>query len=558
MDNKNNHIKPIVEPNIENWNRPEQLVLLRNWRMWGATFEQIAERIGISTTTLSEWRKKSPSIDSALINSTEICDAFAEETLYGRVLDGNMEAIKFWLNARQAERWNPTTYYTRESLKLDNEMKRLKIKELEVESLKNKKSSYVGIPADMIAPPFIMLHHDIAQRNHKEYILPGGRGSTKSSFVSLEVINYLEKNPESHAVICRMVADTMRTSVFTQIQWAIDMLGLSKEYKTTLTPLEITKRSTGQKIYFRGADDPGKFKSLAVPFGHVGVLWFEEFDQFKGSEFIRKIEQSCIRGTDYAVNFKSFNPPRSKNNFANEYTKEKEEKDKNCLVTWSNYTEVPESWLGRPFIEDAEYLKETNPHAYENEYLGVANGSGGNVFENIEVREITDEEIEHFDKVGNGVDWGWYPDKYAFVRVQYNKAQHELIFWDEEYLNKTSNEDTANILKEKHGITEKDLIVCDSAEPKSIAEYINHGLYARGAVKGQGSIEHGMKWLASLKLVFDEKRTPNALREFQDYEYERDDNGEILSGYPDENNHLIDATRYATEQFQRREAQIKV
>lgn len=544
---------------LDDWTTPEQLILIKNWRMWGSSIEEVAKNIGISRPTLQKWRKESPAIDGALRGAGNVCDAFVEEALFEKACNGDDQAMFFWLRNRQPESWGATRQANLEAVRLDNQIKRLKIKELEIEQKKNEPGMYRGIPADKIAPPFIMLHHDITMENHAEYILPGGRGSTKSSFISLQVINHLEKNPENHAVVCRMVADTMRNSVFNQIQWAIDELGLSKEYKTTFTPLEITKRSTGQKIYFRGADDPGKFKSLAVPFGHVGVLWFEEFDQFKGEEFIRKIEQSVIRGTDKAVIFKSFNPPRSRNNFANEYTAVKKARDKNCLVVESTYLEVPPQWLGERFIEQAEFLKETNYHAYENEYLGVANGSGGMVFENVVEREITDEEIATFDNIANGLDWGWFPDPYAFVRCQYNKAQQELIIFDEERRHKTKNEETARILKEEHGIEQDDLIVCDSAEPKSIAEYINHGLKARGAVKGKDSIDFGIKWLASLrKIVIDPNRCPETFREFAEYEYERDDNGEILSGYPDENNHSIDAVRYATERFSRREASIKV
>lgn len=553
-------LETLPKPKIEEWTRPEKLILLRNWAMWGCDDNTIAERVGVHKSTLDSWRKKSPAIDGALSNMRDAVDAFVEDALQQKALSGDTQAIRFWLEHRKPELWNETAVINREAVKLDNKLKKLRIKELETEQMKHDPRAYKGIPADAIAPPFIMLHHDIAQRNHSEYILPGGRGSTKSSFVSLEVINLLERNPDSHAVVLRMVADTMRNSVFNQIQWALEMLGLEKEYKTTFTPLEITKKTTGQKIYFRGADDPSKIKSIAMPFGHVGVVWFEEFDQFKGSEPVRKIEQSLVRGHDDILVFKSFNPPRSKNNFANEYVRDKKERDtENTLVVESTYLDVPESWLGKGFIQQAEFLKETNYHAYENEYLGVANGSGGNVFENVVGREVTDEEIETFDNIVTGVDWGWYPDPYHMVKCQYNKAQSQLIIFDELCVNKVKNEETARLLKEEHGIRPNDVVVCDSAEPKSIAEYINHGIKAVGARKGVDSVDYGIKWLASLReIVIDPKRCPKAFEEFIDYEYDRDDNGEILSGYLDENNHSIDATRYATEKFSRRESRITV
>ena len=224
----------------------------------------------------------------------------------------------------------------------------------------------------------------------------------------------------------------------------------------TVSPLEITRKSTGQKIYFRGADDPGKVKSIKVPFGYIGVLWFEELDQFMGPEAVRKIEQSVIRGGDTAYIFKTFNPPKK--------------------------------WLGKTFIEEAEFLKETNPDAYENEYLGVANGSGGSVFDNITIREITDDEISGFDHVLNGIDWGWFPDPYAFARVHYDRARLRLYVWQEYTCNKRSNRQTADELI-RMGITGNDLLTCDSAEKKSIGDYKSYGLLARAAEKGPGSRE---------------------------------------------------------------------
>lgn len=199
------------------------------------------------------------------------------------------------------------------------------------------------------------------------------------------------------------------------------------------------------------------------------------------------------------------------------------------------------------FLKDAEHLKETNPDAYDNEYLGHANGNGGNVFEYIEERTITDEEISHFDRIYQGVDWGWMPDKYAFVRLYYDAARETIYFIDEMYENKKSNEWTAGEIK-RRGYDDYE-ITCDSAEPKSVTDYRDYGLAARSAIKGPGSIEYSMKWWQRRKLVFDPVRTPNARDEFKKYEYERDEDGNIISGYPDKDNHLIDASRYATERL---------
>ena len=425
----------------------------------------------------------------------------------------------------------------------------LKAQKEKADPEEQEEKEYTGIPASMIAPVFAPVLFDIRDHRHTEYVFPGGRGSTKSSFISLNIIDLIMTNPEMHAVVMRQVADTMRGSVYQQILWAIDALGLTDEFHATVSPMEITRKSTGQKIYFRGADDPGKVKSIKVPFGYIGILWLEELDQFTGPESVRKIEQSVIRGGDVAYIFKSFNPPKTVSNWANKYIKIPKE---SRLVTYSTYKDVPEKWLGKPFLEEAEFLKEVNPDAYENEYLGVANGSGGSVFDNVTIRQITDEEISQFDRVLNGVDWGWYPDLYAFVRVHYDAARLTLYIWQEYTCNKKSNRQTADQLMQM-GITGSDVITCDSAEEKSVGDYKSYGLFARSADKGPGSREYSYKWLQSLKeIVIDNVRCPVAAEEFMDYEYERDKDGNVISGYPDGDDHCIDAVRYATNRIWKR------
>lgn len=172
-------------------------------------------------------------------------------------------------------------------------------------------TAYNGIPANLIAPSFASVVFGIADGEYSEFVFPGGRGSTKSSFISLQIIDLLEKNPEMHACALRQVGNTLKDSVYNQVLWAISSLGLDNEYAATKSPLEITKIKTGQKIYFRGADDGNKIKSIKPAFGYIGILWFEELDQFDGPEAVRKIEQSVIRGGDRAYKFKSFKDRKS-------------------------------------------------------------------------------------------------------------------------------------------------------------------------------------------------------------------------------------------------------
>lgn len=402
------------------------------------------------------------------------------------------------------------------------------------------------LPARVLGKAYVDLNRHIEP--NIAYILEGGRGSLKSSFWALKIIELIKNNPDLHACITRQVAATLKDSVYAQMKWAINTLNLDEEFTCKVSPLEIIYKKTGQIIYFRGLDDETKLKSIKPPFGYIGILWKEEKDQMKGAAEERSVNQSVLRGGDISYDFSSYNPPKSKSAWVH---KEKLVENPNRVIHQSTYLEAPAEWLGKKFISDAEHLKEVNPAAYEHEYLGIPNGDGGNVFEYLEVRGITDEEISRMDRIYQGVDFGWYPDQYAFLRTYYDAAREKIYLLDELYVNKWSNAQTAEwILKKGYNDFK---IICDSAEPKSVSDYRDAGLPARGAVKGPGSVDYGFKWLQSRTIVVDPKRTPNAYKEITEYEYERDKDGNVISGYPDENDHAISALRYAYEQhFNRR------
>lgn len=405
-----------------------------------------------------------------------------------------------------------------------------------------------------IGKAFYGVHKDIQSGKHTYYDLTGGRGSLKSSCVSVEIIyNMMKKvNKNKHAVIYRKVGDTLETSVFAQIEWAIDILGVSRLWKLTKSPMRAEYLPTGQKIIFKGLDKAAKSKSIKVPFGYIGYLWFEEFDEFSGEEEIRKVQQSVIRGGNDFVVFKSMNPPKSRQNWANDYI-EKEKLRKDTLVSQTTYLTSPKEWLGQQFIDDAEWLKMVNPKAYEYEYLGIPIGNGTEVFDNLEIRQITDEEIARFDRLYRGVDWGWFPDPFHYGCMHYDSARMILYIFEEFRTNKMRNSETGKILKDKFNLGRYDVVTCDSAENKSIADYRSYGINARGADKGPDSVRYGMKWLQSLiKIVIDPVRCPETAKEFKKYEYELDKEGNPTSVYPDANNHSIDMTRYAMERVWKR------
>ena len=407
----------------------------------------------------------------------------------------------------------------------------------------------VTIPARDVASSFVDVNRAIDNRDYREFYLEGGRGSTKSSFISEKIIELLENNPKMCAVILRKVKDTLKDSVFTQLVWAIDTLdetypGLKDRWKITKSPLEMTNIKTGQVIYFRGADDYGKIKSLKPPKDkYIGITWYEEFDQFAGMEEVRKINQSLIRGGEDFIQFYSYNTPASTMHFVNV---EKIIPKDSRLVHLSDYRSVPKIWLGQAFIDEADYLKDTNERLYNNEYLGLMTGTGGNVFENVELREITNNEIESYDYIYQGIDFGWFPDPLAWTKCCYNPSQRTLYIYDEFVVNKMSNQDVWEHLKSEKGVVNEDIIIADSAEPKSIGDFRNYGSMMRGAEKGPESVKYSMKWLSALnKIVIDPKRCPTSAQEFSTYEYQQDKDGNYISGYVDANNHCIDSIRYA-------------
>lgn len=407
--------------------------------------------------------------------------------------------------------------------------------------------------SSIIAPAFYQVHWDIVEGKHTYYDLYGGRGSTKSSFIGTEIPLGIMEDPDANGLIFRKVASTIGSSVFEQVLWGIDELGVRDLWKATTSPYKLTYKPTGQVILFRGLDKAKKMKSVKVSHGYFKYLWFEELDEFAGEEEIRSVQQSVLRGGPKYVVFKSFNPPISKSNWANQYVLTPK---RDALRHKSCYTQVPPDWLGQQFFDDAEDLKQSNPRAYEHEYLGNAVGTGGEVFENLSIREITAEERSHFDNIYMGIDWGWYPDPFHWSKMHYDSTRKILYIYDEYRANKESNAVTWNALVMLKGVTGSDLITADSAEPKSVSDYREYGSLCRGAIKGPDSIRYGIKWLQSLKaIVIDPITCPETAREFSGYEYERTADGEIMSGYPDENNHSIDSVRYAMERVWKRKGQ---
>lgn len=397
---------------------------------------------------------------------------------------------------------------------------------------------------DIIAPAFYPVHWDILDGKHTYYDLYGGRGSTKSSFISTEIVFGMMKDAEegifSNAIVFRKVEKYIRESVYEQIAWAIDALGVTDLWKATLSPMQFIYLPTGQKITFRGLDKAKRTKSIKSKRGWYKYLWFEELDEFDGIEEIRNVQQSVIRGGSQFAVFKSFNPPISRSNWANVYVNEPRE---DSYRHKSDYTSVPVEWLGEQFISDAEHLKATNDRAYRHEYLGEPVGLGTNVFDLLEIREITDEEIQTYQSIYQGQDFGWWPDPKAFIRAAYIPNKEKIVLLDELGGCKIRNSEMARMIQDK-GYDDYALM-CGVDEQESIVDLRDAGIPARSAIVTPGSRKYTFEWLQCRTIVIDPARTPRAYKEIIEYEHELDSNGEVIADYPDGNDHYIDALRYA-------------
>lgn len=411
----------------------------------------------------------------------------------------------------------------------------------------------------------------IMAHEKERYTFTGGRASCKSSFISICIVILIVMNPEYNALIIRKTANTLRRSVFEQIVWAINILGLSCKFKiprssTAALPIVYTRKDgRTQSIIFAGSDDTEKIKSIKVATGYFAILWIEEKTEFSERD-LQNIRISALRGGHTFFIFESYNPPSAVRHWCNA---EARTFDKNREIVHTTYLDIPSSWLGEAILHDIEHTKETNDRAYRNIYLGEATGTGLNIFENIELREITNEEINNFECFYYGIDWGYSPDPFMWVEMAYDARHATLYILDEMRLIKHGNLQAHEALKEKlkkkypdakryesfdKGVTYdfmNDRIRADT-DNKDIADFRAYGWNIlpaeKGIFRGKKGRDVGFKWLQSLdRIVIDTARCPYAADEFSLYEYQIDKKtGEVLSGYPEgQPDHAIAAVRYA-------------
>ena len=413
--------------------------------------------------------------------------------------------------------------------------------------------------SSLVIPAFHDVLGDVMAHGHTHYWLHGGRGSTKSSFISVCIVLLLLAHPEANAVVVRRFSNTLRDSVFQQVTWAIAELGLERWFRARISPMEITYLPTGQRIVFRGADDPLKLKGVKFTRGYCAVTWFEELDQFDGIDAVRSILNSLRRGGDDFWIFYSYNPPRTLWSWVNREELERERRV-DTLVRRSSYLDVIEShpeWLGAPFIEEAEYLRSVDERAWRSEYLGEVTGTGGSVFNNIVSVRLSDAACRGFSRTRCGVDWGWFPDPWRFVRCGWEPGERRLTIFDELSANRKTPAETAALVTDaltyadepgEDSYLHDELIWCDDTPDgkQSMAVWRREAELRVRPARKSNMRRLSYEWLAGLReIAIDPERAPLAYEEFRLKEYARDRDGTWVDEIPDGNDHSIDAVRYA-------------
>ena len=375
-------------------------------------------------------------------------------------------------------------------------------------------------------------------------VVKGGRGSKKSTTTALWIIYNMMKYPLANTLIIRRVFNTHKDSTYTQLKWASNVLKVSHLWKFSKSPLEATYIPTGQKILFRGLDDPMSITSITVEHGHLCWCWFEEAFQIMNEDDFNKVDMS-IRGELPKGYFKqitlSFNPWSEKHWLKKRFF---DVKDEDVLAITTNYT--CNEFLGEDDKKLFEKMKLNNPRRYNIEGLGNWGIAEGLVYSNFEELDFNIENIKKRPNVKSafGLDFGYTNDPTAFIASLIDLDNMEIFIFDEHYQKAMSNKDIANMIKYK-GYS-KERIVGDSSEPKSIDDIKRQGIYRlKGARKGKDSILNGIQYIQDFK-IYVHPKCENTLIELSNYVWDTKE-GNVINKPIDDYNHLMDALRYSLE-----------
>ncbi len=398
--------------------------------------------------------------------------------------------------------------------------------------------------SEKILPTFLSWYRATKKDKYLNFVLKGGRGSGKSSQIAIKFVLDAVRYPIT--LLCvRKVANTLSESCYEQIKEAVELLGLTGKFRFMTSPLQVVYLPRGNKIIFRGADDPAKIKSIKMAKFPIARLWIEELAEFKTEDEVTTIVNSVLRaelpeGLAYQIYY-SYNPPKRKQSWVNKKY-ETQFIAPNTYVHHSTYLDNP--YISAAFRDEAEHVKKIKPQKYEWEYLGKPVGSGVVPFGNLTFRKILRAEIAQFDNIRQGIDWGYAVDPFHFAKLHYDKTRRRIYIFDEIHEVKLSNRLAAEKMRAKG--YQNELTRADGAEPKSIAEMKTYGIRIKPARKGPGSVEYGEKWLDDLdEIIIDPIRCPETAREFENIDYQVDKDGNPLARLEDKDNHSIDAVRYA-------------
>lgn len=380
-------------------------------------------------------------------------------------------------------------------------------------------------------------------------VVKGGRGSKKSTTTAQWIIYNMMKYPKANTLVIRRVFNTHKDSTYTQLKWAANNLGVSHLWHFSKSPLEATYIPTGQKILFRGLDDPMSITSITVENGFLCWCWFEEAFQVMNEDDFNKVDMS-IRGELPKGYFKqitlSFNPWSEKHWLKKRFF---DTEDDNILALTTNYK--CNEFLGEDDRILFESMKEKNPRRYKIEGLGEWGIAEGLVYENFTELEFDIKEINKRAGVisGFGLDFGYTNDPTAFICCLVDEKAKELFIFDEHYQKAMSNTDIVNMIKYKGYSKEK--IIADSAEPKSIDDIRKQGIRRiKAAQKGKDSILNGIQNIQDYK-IYVHPKCENTLVELNNYVWDTKE-GQVINKPIDGYNHLMDALRYAMEQTKKK------
>lgn len=375
-------------------------------------------------------------------------------------------------------------------------------------------------------------------------VCKGSRASKKSKTTALNFITRMMEYPEANLLVVRKVYRTIKDSCFTELKWAIHRLGVDAHWEVKESPLEMTYKPTGQKIYFRGLDDPLKVTSITVEHGVMCWLWVEEAYEIMNESDFDMLNES-IRGECTAPLFKqitlTFNPWNEKHWIKKRFFDAEPNPD--ILAMTTNY--LCNEWLDDADKRVFEDMRQHNPRRYQVAGLGDWGIVEGLVFENWHERAFTLAEVKEAKTV-LGLDFGYTNDPSALFVGFLDLPNRKLYVWDEMYEKGLSN---AKIYEQivRMGYA-KEQIKADSAEPKSIDELAGKGLRIKAAKKGKDSINNGIQFIQDLEIVIH-PRCVNFITEISNYTWDVDKFGKKLNVPIDDFNHLLDAMRYAVEPY---------